>query len=203
MKNIKIDIKKVVSENLQKTRKQRFDESFKNAHESKTHEDFLNNVLIASSSLISEGYTIEEVDEYINEQSVAATADDALDKVKNADWGKIARGSILSMVKEYAIKWLLTNVGLKKEFAETAAIVFADYNPLNLIKPFKDSSNCQQYMPELCDAIMEAIGRQIGGQITGTSNTLTMGVGNIFGESIKQSNLGEIASGKFCKMIHG
>ena len=203
MKNIKIDIKKVVSENLQKTRKQRFDESFKNAHESKTHEEFLNNVLIASSSLISEGYTIEEVDEYINEQSIAATADDALDKVKNADWGKIARGSILSMVKEYAIKWLLTNVGLKKEFAETAAIVFADYNPLNLIKPFKDASNCQQYMPELCDAIMEAIGRQIGGQITGTSNTLTMGVGNIFGESIKQSNLGEIASGKFCKMIHG
>ena len=203
MKNIKIDIKKVVSENLQQTRKQRFDESFKNAHQSKNYEEFLNNVLIASSSLISEGYSIDDIDGYITDQGIASTADDALDKVKNADWGKIARGSILSMVKEYAIKWLLTNVGLKKEFAEIAVIVFADYNPLNLIKPFKDTQNCQQYMPELCDAIMEAIGRQIGGQITGTSNTLTMGVGNIFGESIKQSNLGEIASGKFCKMIHG
>lgn len=203
MKNIKIDIKKVVSENLQKTRKQRFDESFKNAHESKNYEEFLNHVLIASSNLISKGYSIEDVDGYINEQSIATTADDALDKVKNADWGKIARGSILSMVKEYAIKWLLTNVGLNKEFAETAAVVFADYNPLDLIKPFKDSGNCTQYMPKLCDAIMEAIGRQIGGRVTGTSNTLTMGIGNIFGESIRESNLGEVASGKFCKMIHG
>lgn len=203
MNNIKVDIKKIVSENLQKTRKQRFDETFKRAHNSKDYDEFLNNVLIASSSLISEGYSIDEVEDYISEEGITDTADDALDKVKNADWGKIARGSILSMVKEYAIKWLLTNVGLKKEFAETAAIVFADYNPLNLIKPFKDSANCQQYMPDLVDAIMEAIGRQIGGNITKTSNTLTMGVGNIFGESIKESNMGEIASGKFCKMIHG
>lgn len=203
MNNIKVDIKKVVSENLQKTRKQRFDESFKNAHNSKNYDEFLNNVLIASSGLISEGYSIDEVEDYISEEGVAATADDALDKVKNADWGKIARGSIISMIKEYAIKWLLTNIGLNKHFAETAAIVFAGYNPLNLIKPFKDASNCQQYMPDLCDAIMEAIARELGGQVTGTSNTLTMGIGNIFGEAIKESNLGEISSGKFCKMIHG
>jgi hypothetical protein len=203
MKNIKIDIKKVVSENLQKTRKQRFDESFKNAHESKNYEEFLNHVLIASSNLISEGYSIEDVDGYINEQNVAATADNALDKVKNADWGKIARGSIMSMVKEYAIKWLLTNVGLNKHFSETAAIFFADYDPLDLLKPFKDPQNCAAYMPKMSKSLMEAIARELGGNITGTSNTLTMAVGNIFGESIGQSNLPKIVGDKFCKMIHG
>ena len=203
MNNIKVDIKKVVSENLQKTRRQRFDESFKNARNSKNRDEFLVNVVIASSNLISEGYSIDEVEDYIGEGDLAVSGDEALQKVKDADWGKIARGSIMSMIKEYAIKWLLTNVGLNKHFSETAAIFFADYNPLDLLKPFKDPQNCATYMPKMSKSLMEAIARELGGQITGTSNTLTMSVGNIFGESIGESNLPKIVGDKFCKMIHG
>lgn len=204
MNNIKVDIKKVVSENLQKTRKSRFEMAFKNVNKAKSRDEYLANVVIASSNLISEGYSIEEVDNYISEDgNLAVSGDEALQKVKDADWGKIARGSIMSMVKEYAIKWLLTNVGLNKHFSETAAIFFADYDPLELLKPFKDSQNCAVYMPKMSKSLMEAIARELGGQITGTSNTLTMAVGNIFGESIGQSNLPKIVGDKFCKMIHG
>ncbi len=208
MNNIKVDIKKIVSENLQKTRKERFEESFSIVKGSSTKDEFLTRVLIASSNLINEGYEINEIDDFLNEQNVSSligAGDDALEKVKNADWGKIARGSIMSSIKEYAIKWVLNNLGLKGEIVDAVAIVFADYNPLDLLKPFKDMSSCMSAdgMPKLSDAIMEAIGRFIGGKVSGGSTVVRLGVGNIFGESIRESNIGEIAGAKFCKMIHG
>jgi hypothetical protein len=209
MGNIKVDIKKIVSENLQKTRKEIFKESFSIVKGSSNRDEFLSRILIASSNLISEGYEMDEIEDYLNEQdvnSLVASGDDALTQLKNADWGKIARGSIVSSIKEYAIKWLLNNLGLKGEIVDTVAIVFADYNPLDLLKPFKDMSTCTSAdgMPKLCDAIMEGIGRHIGGKIGGSGSTVVrLGVGNIFGESIRESNIGEIAGAKFCKMIHG
>ena len=41
MSNIKLDIKKIVSENLQKTRKEIFDDAFKNAHNSINENEFI------------------------------------------------------------------------------------------------------------------------------------------------------------------
>ena len=52
MNNIKVYIKKIVNENLQKTRKQRFDESFTIVGESKNSDEFLNNVLIGSRMIL-------------------------------------------------------------------------------------------------------------------------------------------------------
>ena len=135
MNNIKVNIKKIVNENLQKTRKQRFDESFTIVSESKNPDEFLNNVLIASSNLISEGYEINEIENYINEldvKSMVSSGDSALDQVKNADWGGIMKGTIMSSIKEYAIKWLLNNLGMKGEITDFMATVFADYNPIKL-----------------------------------------------------------------------
>jgi hypothetical protein len=210
MSNIKLNIKKVVSENLQRTRKEIFQESFSIVRGSSSKDEFLTRVLIASSNLISEGYEMNEIESFLNEQdasSLAAAGDDALSQVKNADWGKIARGTIMSSIKEYAIKWLLNNLGMKGEIVDSVAIVFADYNPLDLLKPFKDMASCTKpdAMPKLCDSIMEAVGRYVGGQIAGGggSTIVKLGVGNLFGESIQQSNIGEIAAAKFCNLIHG
>jgi hypothetical protein len=60
-------------------------------------------------------------------------------------------------------------------------------------------------MPALCDAIMEGLGRYIGNRAVsgGGDSTIKLGIGNIFGESIKESNLGETAGAKFCNLIHG
>ena len=210
MSNIKLNIKKVVSENLQRTRKEIFQESFSIVRGSSTKDEFLTRVLIASSNLISEGYEMDEIESFLNEQdasSLVAAGDDALSQVKNADWGKLAKGTIMSSIKEYAIKWLLNNLGMKGEIVDSMAIVFAEYDPLDLLKPFKDMSSCMgpKAMPKLCDAIMEAVGRYIGGQATGGggSTIVKLGVGNLFGEAIEQSNLGEIAGAKFCNLIHG
>ena len=210
MNNIKVDIRKVVSENLKRTRKEIFQESFSIVRGSSTKDEFLTRVLIASSNLISEGYEMDEIESFLNEQdasSLVAAGDDALSQVKNADWGKLARGTIMSSIKEYAIKWLLNNLGMKGEIVDSVAIVFADYDPLNLLKPFKDMQTCMQSdaMPAVCDSIMEAVGRYIGGQATGGggSTIVKLGVGNLFGEAIEQSNLGEIAGAKFCNLIHG
>jgi hypothetical protein len=210
MNNIKVDIRKVVSENLKRTRKEIFQESFSIVRGSSTKDEFLTRVLIASSNLISEGYEMDEIESFLNEQdasSLVAAGDDALSQVKNADWGKLAKGTIMSSIKEYAIKWLLNNLGMKGEIVDSVAIVFAEYDPLDLLKPFKDMSSCMgpKAMPKLCDAIMEAVGRYIGGQATGGggSTIVKLGVGNLFGEAIEQSNLGEIAGAKFCNLIHG
>lgn len=209
MSNIKLNIKKVVTENLQRTRKEIFQESFSIVRGSSSKDEFLTRVLIASSNLISEGYEMDEIESFLNEQdasSLVAAGDDALSQIKNADWGKLARGTIMSSIKEYAIKWLLNNLGMKGEIVDSMAIVFADYNPLDLLKPFKDMSSCTSAdgMPKLCDAIMEGVGRYIGGQLAGGGSTVVkLGVGNLFGESIKESNIGEIAGAKFCNLIHG
>jgi hypothetical protein len=210
MSNIKLNIKKVVTENLQRTRKEIFQESFSIVKGSSTKDEFLTRVLIASSNLISEGYEMNEIESFLDEQdssSLVAAGDDALSQVKNADWGKLAKGTIMSSIKEYAIKWLLNNLGMKGDIVDAMAIVFADYNPLDLLKPFKDMSSCTSAdgMPKLCDAIMEGVGRYIGGQIAGGggSTVVKLGVGNLFGESIKESNIGEIAGAKFCNLIHG
>jgi hypothetical protein len=209
MNNIKLNIKKVVSENLQRTRKEIFQESFSIVRGSSSKDEFLTRVLIASSNLISEGYEMDEIESFLNEQdasSLVAAGDDALSQVKNADWGKIAKGTIMTSIKEYAIRWLLSNLGLKGEASEFVASTFARFDPLNLLKPFKDMSSCMasDSMPALCDAIMKSIGSYIGGQVSpGGSEVVKLGVGNLFGESIEASNLGEIAGAKFCNLIHG
>lgn len=208
MSNIKLNIKKVVSENLQRTRTEIFQESFSVVRGSKSKDEFLTKVLIATSNLVSEGYEIDEIESFLNEQdsdSLVAKGDDALSQIKNADWGKIARGTIMSSIKEYVIKWLLNNLGMKGDLVDFMATVFADYNPLDLLRPFKDMQSCSQAdgMPKLCDAIMEGVGRFIGGKISGGgSEVVRLGVGNLFGESIRESNIGEIAGAKFCKLIH-
>ena len=66
-------------------------------------------------------------------------------------------------------------------------------------------------MPKLIDAILEVIVRKLGSKISGIDSndyglnlksagtTLT---GNLFGEAIRQSNISEVLSEKFCKLIH-
>jgi hypothetical protein len=95
---------------------------------------------------------------------------------------------------------------LSERFSEIAAMVLTRMgNPLDVLKPFKDASSCATYMPKIAGSVMIAISRELAGGVVGVgkSNTATTVAGNIFGDSIEESNLPTIVSGKFCKMIHG
>jgi hypothetical protein len=205
MSNIKVDIKKIVSENLQKTRKEVFDDAFRNAHKSINENEFIFNVAVASYDLIQEGYDISEIDSYILEQSLVDNMDDSLEKIKKADWGSIARSTILDSIKEYAIKWFLDSAGISEKWSRNLSITLSKFNPLDLLKPFKDSAGCSNYMPKLVDAIVLAFAREIAGEVTGAKETTVSSVlsGNLLYQGIESSNLGETLASKFCKVIHG
>jgi hypothetical protein len=85
----------------------------------------------------------------------------------------------------------------------------ADLNPKDLIRPFKDMPTCLTSSPHVMDAILEVVVRQLGGKLTSTnsndynwSGTGSNLIGNLFGEAIRKSNLGETLGGMFCKAIH-
>ena len=70
---------------------------------------------------------------------------------------------------------------------------------------------CQSNMPKIVDALLEALSRYIASDVAGTNrNSYGLNVaditqtsaGNIFGEIIRDSNVGETISNKFCSIIH-
>jgi hypothetical protein len=64
-------------------------------------------------------------------------------------------------------------------------------------------------MPNICDTVLEVLIRYLGSTATGVDRTEygwkglgSVGVGNLFGEAISESNIGESISNKLCKVIH-
>ena len=159
--------------------------------------------------LLNEGYNPIEIHDYINEADIFPTN---VDDFKNLDWTSIMGNAFMSNVKEYIIRFVLTRVfGANPSFSTFAAQVFADLNPLDLLKPFKNEQMCQSSMPKIVDALLEALSRYIASDVAGTNQNsygfnvtdiAQSGAGNIFGEIIRSSNVGETISNKFCSMVH-
>ena len=90
-------------------------------------------------------------------------------------------------------------------------MILEGLNPLDLIRPFKSEESCNQSFPNVCDRLLEALVRYIGGKELGVDRndyginlkgiSTSIG-GNLFGELIQQSDISEKISNKFCKMIH-
>jgi hypothetical protein len=128
------------------------------------------------------------------------------------DWSGMLKDSLYSSAKEYVIKWVLDYVGLSSKLpglSTSLAQFFADYSPLDLLKPFKNAQYCDQYLPDMIDGVLELSVRYLGGKITGTNRTNyewkgapSVAIGNLFGEAIKKSNISETISTQLCKMIH-
>jgi len=190
MKKIKINIDEIVSKKLNMTREKRLQEAFIPLSDIKEKDQFLKKYIIVASNLIEEGYTLDEIENPLNKL--------------NVDWGGMFKESLWSEAKEYAIKWLLEAFGVREDIAKQLGIVLADMNPLDIIRIFKNPQMCQTHMPHISDAIVEALVRYYGGKSinAGTDNAATSLVGNIVGESIKKSNIGETISNITCKIIH-
>ena len=195
-----------IRETLLEERQRKLKESFIGLNEIEDTNFLIERHFSITNNLINEGYSFEEIQKYLNESGEGLGLD-------NLDMKDVMLGGGGSMVKEYLINILLTYVfgGTNEGLISTMSVVFADYPILDLLKPFKDESNCVTYMPKLVDALLEALTRYLAGSAMGTNRSnygvnlpglATSAAGNLFGEVIKESNIGETVSNKFCKIIH-
>lgn len=205
MKTIKVNIKEIVKNNLlsESNRKNHIYNSFEKIKDLKNNE-LIKGYVETSIGLMNEGYTVDEIESSLNEIENPLNMLDG-----KLDWKSVFKDSLTSGAKEYVIKWLLSAVGMGPQWSTTISQAFADYSPLDMLKPFKNEQMCIQHMPALSDTILEVIVRYIGSSATGTNRTdydwSGVGgnlVGNIFGEVIRDSNISETISNKLCKAIH-
>ena len=200
-----MELRKYIKETLVEERERKLYSSFDELNDIRDKEYFLERYFIITSNLLNEGYSFEEVESAMNEienplSGLDLTGDDLLS----------AGGSQL---KEYAINLLLTFIfgGKNQGMITTISVVFADYDVRDILKPFKDEPNCMSHMPKMIDGVLEALSRYVAGSAVGVDRNnygLNLGglssgfAGNIFGEVIKDSNIGETISDKICKFIH-
>jgi len=201
MSNIKLDIKKIVSENLQKTRKQRLEESFNHIKDIKDIETLYSQILYTSSNLIEEGYEIEEVESVVNGLTKEGIIDSALggmEDLKNRDWAGDVKTGLWSAAKEYVINYFVSALGVNEFWSKELSVIFANMSPIEILKPFKNTQYCTQYMPKLSGTIIEATAAAVMGKDNGVKNVSR----NILLDAFSKSNLNQTLANELCKIIH-
>ena len=199
-----MELRKYIKETLVEERERKLYSSFDELNDIRDKEYFLERYFIITSNLLNEGYSFEEVESAMNEIE---------NPLSNVDIGSNIMSAGGSQLKEYAINILLTFVfgGKNQGMISTISVVFADYDIRDILKPFKDEPNCMSHMPKMVDSILEALSRYVAGSTVGVDRNdyglnlsgLASGyAGNMFGEVIKDSNIGETISDKICKFIH-
>ena len=199
-----MELRKYIKETLVEERERKLYSSFDELNDIRDKEFFLERYFIITSNLLNEGYSFEEVESAMNEIE---------NPLSNVDIGSNIMSAGGSQLKEYAINILLTFVfgGKNQGMISTISVVFADYDIRDILKPFKDEPNCMSHMPKMVDSILEALSRYVAGSTVGVDRNdyglnlsgLASGyAGNMFGEVIKDSNIGETISDKICKFIH-
>jgi cellulose biosynthesis protein BcsQ len=152
--NIKIEIKEIVSKNLNQKRNKILQESF----QLDSYDDYhavLKEYMITSAKLMNEGYELNEITDYIDQASQSlqnATG-------KNWDFGGMFKDSLWSMGKEVALKWFFEYLGFKPGTSKILAQGLADLSPKTILIPFKNREYCEKNLPNLLDSIFEVIVR--------------------------------------------
>lgn len=148
--------------------------------------------------LLNEGYEIEEL-----EIPDVLKSDNVKDALSNA---------AVTSAKEYIIRFILTKVfKANPGFSTFASQLFADWNPMDLLKIFKNKEECNLGFPKLSDRLLTMLVRYVSSnKIGGDSNSYDLNLkdgvstylGNLFGEVIEDSDVSEKISNKFCELIH-
>jgi hypothetical protein len=205
-----MELKTKIKETLLEERKRKLEESFSILEDVRDYDFFTVNYVSITTKLLDEGYTPNEIINHLNEAdlNIPTSGED----LKNLDWKGLMGDTMISGLKEYAIEYILSNVfGVNKGLSITAAQVFADYNPLDLLKPFKNAEMCNSHMPKLVNSLLEALVRYLASEATGTDRSnygfnvqgvATTASGNLFGEVLRSTNVGNAISDKICQMIH-
>jgi hypothetical protein len=205
-----MDLKTKIKETLLEERKRKLEESFSALQDIRDTDFLAVNYISITTRLLDEGYSPNEIISHLNEVdlNIPTSGED----LKKLDWKGIMGDTMISGLKEYAIQYVLSNVfGANKGLSITAAQIFADYNPLDLLKPFKNAEMCNSYMPKLVNSLLEALIRYLASEATGTDRgnydlnvqgIATSASGNLFGEVLRSTNVANVISDKVCQMIH-
>lgn len=194
------NIKKILREELE--RHLYLTESYSNLNKNNLQEEYFNTTI----KMLQEGYSLDEI-EQVSEGLFGNQFLDSL--LGGVNFGNLGSG-FWSGAKEQIIRWLLTKLGVGGGVANIASTVLADVDIRDMLKPFKSPELCTAKMPEITDAIVEAIIRylQFGEQTPNLSvkkgqrsDLIKLGIGEFVGEVIKDSNLGETLASKLCNTI--
>lgn len=189
-------IKNVVSNILSEHRKIRFNESYRELEHIEDKDFLIERYVSITRDLLNEGYDLSEIE--------------VPDSLQNLDIKSTLTDAAITSAKEYAIRFVLSNVlGVGPAFSTFSAQLLADYNPLELLKIFKNKEECDTYFPKLSDRLITMAVRYITSTKIGVdSNNYGLGgivptlSGNIFGEVIEDSDVSEKISKKFCEFVH-
>jgi hypothetical protein len=176
--NINVTIKNVVSDKLYQKRNQILKESLS----IKSDIDFDNLVMEHTKKtirLINEGYTLKEIENQLNEQMMDKIKD-IPGSVKNMlgddfDYGSYISSSLMSMGKEFIIKWILDFIGFGPSMSKFVAQAAADLSFKDLILPFKNKEYCIKHLPNVLDAMLEMLVRYAGASAYGQLKGVKMG----------------------------
>ncbi len=162
MSDINLNIKNVVYKNLVNKRNEILSESFV-IDENIGYDEMIRKHAIIAVKLINEGYTINEIANYIDK------ANSSIQDLTNTDfdYGEVFKDSMKSMAKEFAIKFILEYFGFNPTLSTYLAQGLSDLSFKDIILPFKDRQNCINHLPNVLDSILEVIVRQAGHKLTG------------------------------------
>lgn len=191
-------LKSLIPEELIQERQNYLIENVKPLSEIKDPIECQNRFFETTIKLISEGYDISEIEEI----SEGLLGDIAKGAINPANW--LSGG--WSAIKEQIIRWILKTLGMGPGLTNVAATFLADYDVKDLLKPFKSQEFClsAEGMPKITDGVVEATIRylQFGEQSpTIKKDFVKLGFGNLVGEIIRDSNLGETVANKVCAGI--
>jgi hypothetical protein len=153
---INLSVKNIVSKNLIQKRNEILEESFA-INETNTYNELIKKHAIVAVNLINEGYDINEITDYIDKAS------NSIQDLTNTkfDYGQAFKDSMYSMAKEFAIKFILEYIGFSPSVSTKLGIALADLSYKDLLIPFKNREYCNKHLPNILDAILEVIIRDI------------------------------------------
>jgi hypothetical protein len=195
------DIKLILKEELGKERENYVIESFKPLYDANNQSIFLETYINIGTKLLDEGYDIDEIEMIVEQNMLDNILQGAKGMWDKTDVTKILKGGGWSMVKEQLIRWVLSAFGVSGGALTFLSAALADYDPRMLLKMFKNKEMCITNAGPLSNSLMEGLIRyvQIGGDKD--ISVAQLGIGNIIGEVIQESNIGNVVAQKFCNLI--
>jgi len=204
-----MELKKYIKETLVEERQRKLTMSLSELEDIRDDNYFVERYFLTCSKLLEEGYSLDEIE-----------GTGLKDKLNQIDWKGALSDAAVNSGKEYAIRFILTQVfSASPSFATFLAGTLADINPLNLIRIFKGPGECNSGFPEIANALLEQLVRYIAAGATGvdrnsydldptkSGNTAIRDVastvaGNMFGDIIRESDIGKKITKRFCEFIH-
>lgn len=190
--NIKMNIKKIVKESLEK--KYQINESFRQIYLHENKSERFDLTIQYLGSLIDEGYGEDDLKTVINEQF--GWIKDIFGNI-----GNVVSGG-WSQFKEFLISEFLKLIGFKGPLANAIATAMNEMNLSDIISVFRGRQGCLKHGPTVADAVSEALVRYILEELTEQNSMAFNFIRNTVFEYIKSSQFGETLSKTLCNAAY-